>query len=310
MAEGADLGKIWTGSKCSRTVFLLNRSGSEVELQLRTSCSCTVADPGPVILAPNERRGVGLEFHLNPLSLQKPQSGGSSFAVTIVPMIRGYEGESPRWQLTGTAENLFEPVTSFVRLGDDLIAGRPFVATTIPLVSTEPLRELQVTGGGTCAKLVTTRVSDKEYTLRIEPNADLPQGAFRFEVELAAQLATGETVSLDPFPVEGLVSTEIDASPRDLRWGVAAGGAIREGRIRIRSRMQKPFEIESIEADTEDSTVSVEKTDKQGATLLLQHRVTGTGPQKHSIKVRATHVDGTASDIVIPISYYAADTDD
>ena len=301
-----NLGTIWVESKYIRTLNLLNRSSEKVTItKFVTSCGCTRVEPSSLILPPQSQREVRLTIDISSLPSAAPnRSNKSDFRVYVTPLIDDYTGFLPRWKLSGTVQALFNPPLTFIRYDGCLTSGQAFPAKNVILVSTVSLRSLNVKGGEDYATFRLTRLSDNRYDLSLKLKDDLSSGHFRFPIRLVACLGSGEVVTSNWVPVDGFVSAEVDASPRDLRWGVLRIGSTHEGHVLIRSRLGQTFTIESITPDSKDTLVAVDKSNNDRVMLLVTQRISGAGSQEHYVAVEVRNSHGTTTEVRIPISYY------
>jgi len=230
--------------------------------------------------------------------------------VRVIPIVTGYRGRPPQWELTGRIRKLLSLSSSFVRFEETLIQGQPFPVQTVDILSAVPLQSLEAQGGEALATLDVAKKSDTRYVLSIRPHENVPPGQFSFDVKLISQLPCGERIRTSAITVNGLVSREVEPSPRSVHFGIAPIGRTLQSRVVVHSLVGKPFTIKSISADSENTQVKVEESTEDTKTLLIKQRIAAAGDQQNSVTVVVENYGGEAFQLAIPISYHGfADED-
>jgi len=221
--------------------------------------------------------------------------------VRVIPIVTGYRGRPPQWELTGRIRKLLSLSSSFVRFEETLIQGQPFPVQTVDILSAVPLQSLEAQGGEALATLDVAKKSDTRYVLSIRPHENVPPGQFSFDVKLISQLPCGERIRTSALTVNGLVSREVEPSPRSVHFGIAPIGRTLQSRVVVHSLVGKPFTIKSITPDSEDTEVRIEKPSDDGEVLLIKHKIAATGDQKSNVAIVVEKHDGNTVELAIPI---------
>lgn len=203
--------------------------------------------------------------------------------------------------------SLFTPAVSYLQFDESVTHGQPFATKTLKLVSSVPLQSLELRGNAAFAECDLVRISGTDYILSVKPRDDLPVGRFGFDIQLIPRLSSGKVLVMNPTRVEGVVSAEIDASPPELSWGARRLGSTQEARVLVRSRCGQTFRITSITADSEDTKVNIVISSGDGVVLLVRHKISASGQQKHHVTVEAEVDNDTTIDVDIPIAYFGYD---
>jgi hypothetical protein len=310
-AGDLDLGIVWATCGLSHTLHLRNVSSRRVELaSFLTTCGCVAVEPSSPTIAPKGQCDVTLKLRIaseldGDAKLKEP-----NFRTQLVPIIRGYPGSPPQWELTGTIRRLLSLSASSLQFDEPLIQGRSFPRREVRIVSKAPLQSVEAEGGSAFAACDLTRESETVYVLHIQPSNTLPIGPFHFDITLIPCLRSGRKIRTDLLAVSGWVSHEVEASPRMLHLGMLRVGQASESRVVVRSLIGKPFTLKSIIPDSKDTQVQVEASGDNGVTLRITHRVVASGDRTDNVAVAVENYDGRTFQFPIPICCHGLDEED
>jgi len=226
------------------------------------------------------------------------------FSVGITPWIEGRHEIAPRWELTGTVRKLLNLSESLVEFDDPLVAGQRFPSRTVHIRSELALKSFEVDGGSGIASLDLTKKSDTSYVLRIQPKRDLPVGAFRFDVRLAAHLLSGKELAFRPMAVTGRVAHDVDVTPQNVFFGGAKIGQTTESRVLLKSLVGKSFTVKSVESDSKDIEARLGSGGHDSKMLLIKQDCTTGGPHTGHVMVSIEESGRSPFTISIPVSYH------
>jgi hypothetical protein len=311
LTKDLEVGTLWAAADRLHTLHLRNNSSSGVELvDLKTTCGCTTVKPSSITLPPGAWGEVTLKLHVDDRAEEALGPRVSSFRTDLVPIVSGYLGSPPRWELTGSVRKLLTLSTPLVDFDGTLVQGHPFPVEAVRVTSAVPLSSLEAKANSEIASIDLTRHSGTTYGLRIRPREDLVPGPFHFDVRLISRLESGETVTIDGPRVIGWVSAEVEPSPRALNFGMVRIGEVLESRFVLRSLVDKPFTITSIVSDAVDARVKSLESAENSRTVLIKQRATEVGDRTDRVVVTLNNHDGQELKACIPISYHGFHAED
>jgi hypothetical protein len=192
--------------------------------------------------------------------------------------------------------------------GKKLFQGQRLPSETVVASPTIPLDSLRATCPSSLAIVEVARSKEHpdRFELKVTPRNDLPVGPFHFEVMLEP---VSRSVPYPPvrLPVEGQLSSDVQASPDSLVLGERRVGEMVIETITLRSASDTPFEVTHIQTASGDTVVEpTTLSGIHGKAFRVVQKITKPGKQASSARFSLRSTSGGSSTVIMKVIYLGA----
>jgi len=170
--------------------------------------------------------------------------------------------------------------------------------------SARPLESFSATCNPDYATIDVMECSLTCFLLSVRPNKGLPVGPFDFLVSISGALASGESIPPSQIRVFGRIHEEVQALPYSLHLGAARKGEKLRGTVTLLSRVNRPFQVESIVPHSGETLVEVHNANSNQVELRITQLASGSGDRVEDINMVVRSNGDAPFEIRLPVSYY------
>ncbi len=263
---------VWAQKDLKWTLPIHNGTSSGIDIEhLSASCGCASLVPKTCSLRTSET--ISVEMTLDLFSRSSPQKAEScrDFSTTVFAhLTEPIQGDRRvfSWDIHGRV--LFPFVISSPASaidGQTVIAGDPSAPWRIDLSLLHDVVSLDAECDESQAtvRVQTSPKKERDVTLVVELNENLPVGAHRISVALTPIRPNDHRLPRIPIQLPLTVLSEVEASPPVLSLGTLPVGSSVNQTVTLCSRTGRPFEI--LRAECDDPGVSI--TPSSGSTKTM-----------------------------------------
>lgn len=190
-----------------------------------------------------------------------------------------------------------------VLLGSRSIRAGACPPESVHLAFHVPVREVSAESRSLHASVKVSPAEEGEWQLTVTPG-ESPLGSIGFNVMLHPVAAEGDSLPPVSIAVSGQVTTDVEAVPSPITFGVADLGTLVEEEVSLRSRTGSRFRVDHVECDSQD--VQIEPTDPETKDTLeyrVRQQVSQVGFHKSEVTFFVVHDDEYQETITLAVRY-------
>jgi hypothetical protein len=302
-ANDLDVGEVWEQQHFQCKMTIQNTTAKDATIDgFHSTCECVSVDPSTLTIRSGQKDDVHVTLNLQ----LGPRKDSDDFQVQITPFKGDESNPLASWTIRGRVRRLLSLKPEKVSFyGKELIQGQSFASETVIATAAVSLDSLGTKCSTDYAKIqvIPNKQRTSEFEIIITPAKTLPIGPFRFEILLEPKGNNAQYYPSLLLPVEGSITSDVDALPDSLVMGPGKVGDTISENITLISASNKPFEVVKIETSSQAITVkSVSIPGFSGKSFRIEQQISKMG--KHSSFVRfLVRKNGEDSTVIIKIIY-------
>ena len=308
-----DIGEVWEQEAFPWKLTISNNTKQDIEIErFLTSCGCISIEPASLMIPAGKQAPLQVTLNLT----QNSGDNSQPFNVDIRPLIGGQSQQTAasnmpelRFTIHGRTRRLLRLSPGKVSFfGKKLFQGQTLPSKTVVASPTIPLDSLNATCPSSLAIVEVARPKEHpdHFELKVTPRDNLPVGPFHFDVRLEPVSKNARYPDMR-LPVEGQVSSDVQATPDSLVLGERRVGETVVEMITLRSESDTPFEVINVQTASDDTVV-------EPATLSGIHekafrvaqKITKPGKQSSSARFSLRSTSGRNSTVIMKVIYLGA----
>jgi len=307
-ARYLDFGSAWEGSRVTWKIPIKNTGSKTLQIaDLKPTCNCTSVRPRAFTLEPGQAQEIELELVLDNWRKLPGNGNQKLFEARLIPQFENAKNREPGWTIFGEVKDLItNNLPATLHFGDDLIVGQPFSPLKISSFFAVPVESLEVEIDRNYAQAKVTGGPTK-YEIEIVPNAALPVGLTRFELELKPHRKS-ENLPPKKLQVHAVIHQRIEPLPDKLTFGALPIGQSATQAVVLKSRKGEAFKIGSWQVKNNQFSVepleAVADVFNQRWEFKVSAKIAASGNQTSYVVFQAELEDGSRIEVTCSVSYY------
>lgn len=305
--QALDIGEAWETPEYRFPLKIRNAGRvSRTIRRFQTTCGCLELDPPGRIIEPGETA----EFtgKLNLMHRLPYQWGIAQWPVSVRldPVFDGDLGSTPGWEVKGVARCRVSINTPKLAFDERCSPEGSRVWQKVHAKAYVPLKELRAAATSKTAEVrVEKSATDPaDYFIFVSPNASLPLGRFRLEVQLQAMTLDDVVHPCPTIEVLGDMQPSSRLIPRMVLLGEHTVPSEAEADVTLRLP-GKDWKIAHIEADTTGVRIKRSKSElEEEVRLHITQRIKQAGDHVSTIRIVVRRPDKKLEIVPVEVRYY------
>ncbi|MBY0230421.1 MAG: hypothetical protein K2W96_14145 [Gemmataceae bacterium] len=253
-----DLGEVWETDAFKVALPITNVSGKDISVtDILAGCACVEASPRAFSVKAGETKEVALTIDLTKRGPWERHAAHRPFKVTVVPVIEKVGMAREAWVLSMAVPSRITLDTDELAFGDRTVSGQENDPRRIEACvhGSSAMLEARVIPP-TAGTATVEPMGEGRFKVAVAPSASLPEGPFKFHVELTASGGEGEpSKAVRRFEAKGTLRPEVRAFPAQVFLGPRTVGTTAATTVQLQSPPGAGWEVERIECDSADVKV-------------------------------------------------------
>ncbi len=306
-SQSLDLGEIWETPEHVARVTVKNVSSEpRTIIRFDQSCDCLGVEPQRMTIPPGQSAEV--TFRLDLTHRQPYQLGLAQWPVSLQlhPVFEGDLAPTPGWNVRALVRSRVSLEAAQLAFGDRCTHTGPQVERKVRAMARQPLRRIEAVA---VPDFATVRVepiagAQGEYFIIVAPRPDLPIGAFRSQIQIAAVTEDGIGHPCASLDVSGDMQPATRLVPSVILLGERTVGDEAQAEVTV-FLPQNGWTVDRVEADSTETNLKLVGAGLDGGVQYrVDQRIARGGDHVIFVQFIIRKPDGQTEPVKLEVRYY------